>query len=202
MQSYKFKGFDVTYQIESVQGNYDLSDSIFYMFQKLVHRVITLNPMACRHQWELNGSNITNVQNINLGFFQNHIRVFWLSPLLIIPTSNYCAICTKLLHPCTLVGFFHSVHCFRTYQEIKIHPFSILFLSIHSKIVPQCKARGKVITVCSILIPCILIKCSQHCFMYKCNIARNQHFHLPIFSPKYIITSQKIGIHTKTTKTR
>jgi hypothetical protein len=80
--------------------------------------------------------NLMAVQNNNLVFFQNHMRVLWLSPFLIIPTSNYCAICTKLLPPCKLVGFLHSVHCFGTHQEVKIHPFNILFLSIHCKIVP------------------------------------------------------------------
>jgi hypothetical protein len=38
--------------------------------------------------------------------------------------------------------------------------------------------------------------------MYKCNIVKNQHLHFPIFSLRYIITSQKNAIHTKTTKTR
>ncbi len=70
------------------------------------------------------------------------------------------------------------------------------------QIVPQCKVGGKVITIHSILIPCIFIKYNQHCFTYKCSIARNQHLHLPIFSLKYIITSQKISTHTKTIETR
>ncbi len=166
------------------------------MLQKLVHKVITLNPMACRHHWKLNGSDITNVQNNNLGFFQKHISVFGLSPLLIIPTNNYCVTCTKLLPPYTFIAL-QNVHCFSTHQDVKIHPFNIRY-----KIVPSCKARGKVIIVCSILIPCILIKCNQHCFMYKCNIVKNQHLHFPIFSLRYIITSQKNAIHTKTTKTR
>jgi len=105
LQSCRFKAFDIIYQIKLVQGSYGLSNSIFYMLRKPIHRVITLNLITCRHHWELNGSNITNVQNSNLGFFQKHIRVFWLSPLLIIPTNNYYVTCIKLLPSCTLVGF-------------------------------------------------------------------------------------------------
>jgi hypothetical protein len=69
------KGFTSLIKSNESKATNGLSDSIFYMLRKLVHRFITLNHMACRHHWELNGFNITNVQNSNLRFFQKHIRV-------------------------------------------------------------------------------------------------------------------------------